>query len=340
MPDKIPTTKEIARRLNVSQSTVSRALNDHPRIGLRTKSRVLELAKKLNYEPNVKAISFKQKKTSVIGVVIPFIGEEFFSQAISGIETVALEHNYTILFGQSFDDLEREKKVVESMKKQRVDGLLISLSKQTVNFDHLRTLEKFDIPVLYFDRVPASDKVHKVYCDLEKATIEMIGWLFDKGCKRIGFINGPSQLTAARERLKGYIEGISRRKIKVDMQLVEQTDFSRAGTDRAMTNLLSLKNPPAAIITFNDYVHLDAVRFAQQNKINTNKKILFLSYGNLSITAHTAFPPIASVEQYPALQGKRATEILIELIHRPVSLTPYIFCNEETTMKLVIHNNE
>jgi DNA-binding LacI/PurR family transcriptional regulator len=335
----IPTTKEIARRLNISQSTVSRALNDHPRIGLRTKSRVMELARELNYEPNAKAISFKQKKTSVIGVVIPFIGEEFFSEAISGVETVALEHNYTILFGQSFDDLEREKKVVESMKKQRVDGLLISLSKQTLNYDHLCTLEKYNIPVLYFDRVPASDKVNKVYCDIEKATVEMISWLLDRGYKRIGFINGPSPLTASRERLKGYIEGISRRKMKVDMQLVEQTDFSPASTDSAMMNLLALKNPPTAIITFNEYVHMDAVKFAQQQKIQVNKDVLFLSYGNLSITTHTAFPPIASVEQYPALQGKRAAEILIDLIRRPASLISSPFFNEETTTKFVVHDD-
>ena len=131
MDHKLPTIKEIAKRLNVSVSTVSRALSDHPRIGLRTKMRVQQLAKELNYEPNPKAISFKQKKTYVIGVILPYIREEFFSEAISGIETAAIEHNYTILFGQSYDDPEKEKNVVEAMKKQRVDGLIISLSKQT-----------------------------------------------------------------------------------------------------------------------------------------------------------------------------------------------------------------
>ncbi|HET7896707.1 MAG TPA: LacI family DNA-binding transcriptional regulator, partial [Flavisolibacter sp.] len=98
-----PTIKEIAKQLNVSVSTVSRALQDHPRIGLRTKMRVQQLAKELDYEPNRQAILFKQKKTYIIGVVLPFIREEFFSQAISGIETAAMEHHYTILFGQSYD---------------------------------------------------------------------------------------------------------------------------------------------------------------------------------------------------------------------------------------------
>lgn len=146
--------KEIARQLNVSISTVSRALSNHPRIGLGTKTRVQQLAKELNYEPNPKAISFKQKKTFVIGVVLPNIREDFFSEAISGIEIAALEHDYTILFGQSYDDQEKEIKVVDAMKRQRVDGLIISLSKQTNTYDHLRALDKYDIPVVYFDRVP------------------------------------------------------------------------------------------------------------------------------------------------------------------------------------------
>jgi LacI family transcriptional regulator, repressor for deo operon, udp, cdd, tsx, nupC, and nupG len=108
--EKLPTLKEIAKRLNISVSTVSRALNDHPRIGLPTKTRVQQLAKELNYEANAQAVSLIQKKTSVIGVVLPCIREEFFSEAITGIEAAALQHNYTILFGQSHDDLGLEKK--------------------------------------------------------------------------------------------------------------------------------------------------------------------------------------------------------------------------------------
>src|SRR5687768_9142025 len=142
MEHKLPTIKEIAKQLNVSVSTVSRALSNHPRIGLRTKTRVQDLAKELDYERNPKAISFKQRRTYVIGVIVPYIREDFFCEAISCMETAALEHDYTILFGQSHDDPEQEKKVVEAMKKQRVDGLIISLSKQTNSYEHLLALEK------------------------------------------------------------------------------------------------------------------------------------------------------------------------------------------------------
>jgi DNA-binding LacI/PurR family transcriptional regulator len=340
MDHKLPTIKEIAKRLNVSVSTVSRALSDHPRIGLRTKMRVQQLAKELNYEPNPKAISFKQKKTYVIGVILPYIREEFFSEAISGIEAAAIEHNYTILFGQSYDDPEKEKNVVEAMKKQRVDGLIISLSKQTNKYEHLQALEKYDIPIVYFDRVPPFDKVNKVFCNLYKGTVEMVGWLISRGYKRIALINGPDKLSASKERLNGYIEGLSKKKLKVDMQLVEKTNLSKEGTYDAMKNLLALKNPPNAIITFNDYVHMDAVQYAQQQNIKVNKDIIFVSYANLPITSYTAYPPLVSIEQYPYGQGERAMEIMIKILNdKSENKDANNYYVEEMPATLVMHQS-
>lgn len=339
--DKLPTIKEIAKRLNVSVSTVSRALSNHPRIGLRTTARVQQLARELNYEPNAQAISFKQKKTYVIGVVLPYIREEFFSQAISGIETAAMEHEYTILFGQSYDDPVREKKVVEAMKKQRVDGLLISLAKMTQHYEHLQSLDKYGIPVVYFDRVPPLEKVHKVYCNLYKGTVDMVGWLISRGYKRIALINGPEKMQASRERLSGYIEGVSKKKLKVDMQLVETTDLSKESTHEAVKKLLALKHPPNAIISFNDYVHMDAVQSARSRNIEVNKDIVFVSYANLPITSYTAYPPLVSMEQYPYGQGEKAMEILIRILNEktePTHKEDVYYC-EELAATLVMHPN-
>lgn len=337
--DKLPTIKEIAKKLNVSVSTVSRALSNHPRIGLSTRQRVQQLAKELNYEPNAQAIFFKQKKTHVIGVILPFIREDFFSEAISGMETAALEHDYTILFGQSHDEPEREKKVVDAMKKQRVDGLIISLSKLTNKYDHLLALEKYDIPVVYFDRVPNLEKAHKVYCNLYKGTVEMVGWLFNKGYRRIAFINGPDKLPASKERLNGYIEGVSKQKLKVDMQLVETTDLSKESTHAAMKKLLALKNPPTAIITFNDYVHMDAAQYAHKQNIQVNKDIVFVSYANLPITSYTAYPPLASIEQYPYGQGSKAIEMMIRILNEKSKNknSPDMYYQEEMATTLVMH---
>lgn len=335
MSKRLPTIKEIAKRLNVSVSTVSRALNDHPRIGLRTKMRVQQLAKELNYEPNVQAIFFKQKKTFVIGVIIPSIREEFFSQAISGIETAAMEHHYTILFGQSYDDPEREKAVVDVMKKQRVDGLLISLSKRTKKFDHLIALEKMSIPVVYFDRVPPFEKANKVFCNLYNGTIEIIHWLVNHGYRRIALINGPDELAASKERLKGYVDGLSKKRLKADMNLVVQTDFSKEKTVDAMKQLLSLKNKPDSIVSFNDYVHMDAVQYAHQQEVKINKDIAFVSYANLPITEYTAFPPLLSLEQYPYGQGEKAMQMMMHLLSSQKENAEDIFYTEELKATLI-----
>ncbi len=337
--DKLPTIKEIAERLKVSVSTVSRALSDHPRIGLGTKLKVKQLAEELGYEPNAQAIFFKQKKTFVIGVVIPFIREEFFSQAISGIETAAMEHQYTILFGQSYDDPEREKQVVDAMKKQRVDGLVISLSKGTNRYDHLEALRKYEIPVVYFDRVPNMTDAHKVFCNLYKGTVDMVGWLFHKGYRRIAFINGPDKLQASKERMSGYMDGVAKQKLKVDMQLVEKTDLSKESTQAAMKKLLALKTPPQAIISFNDYVHMDAVQYAQRQNIEVNKTIVFVSYANLPITSYTAFPPLVSVEQYPYGQGERAMELMIRILNEKPDnkVSPQEYYKEEIPATLVVY---
>lgn len=316
MSESIPTIKEIAKRLNVSVSTVSRALSNHPRISEKTREAVKELAKALNYEPNSKAIFFKQKKSFVIGVIVPLIYEDFFSKAISGIEAVAMDNGYTMLFGQSYDSEEKERLVAEAMRNQRVDGLIISLSKETKRIDHLKALDTYNIPLVYFDRIPSTQKVNKVYSNLFDGTVSMIDWLFKQGRKRIAFINGPDALTASKERLDGYIEGISRRKLKVDMQMMEQTDFSEEGTHQAMQRLLSLKKPPDAIISFNDYVHMDAVKFAQKKHVKINEDILFASYANISVNKHTAHPPVVSVDQFPYKQGEEAMRVMMELLRK------------------------
>src|SRR5882672_351664 len=170
MKEKPVTIKEIAKRLNVSVSTISRALHDHPSIGLGMRQQVQKLAQELKYEPNQAAISFKQGKTFTIGVILPNLGEEYFSIAINGIEDVATKNNYTVLIGQSHDRMEREKKIVDAMRRQRVDGMIISLSKETMSYDHLIQLKTYQIPLVFFDRVPDLPDAYCVSCNLEKSS--------------------------------------------------------------------------------------------------------------------------------------------------------------------------
>ncbi|RYD68805.1 MAG: LacI family transcriptional regulator, partial [Sphingobacteriales bacterium] len=144
----------IAKILNISPSSVSRGLHDHPSIGAVTREKIKELAKTLNYEPNNAAILFQKGKTYTIGVILPELAEHFFSTAISAIEDEALKRNYTVIFAQSHDDFDKEIRLVDKMKNQRVDGLLVSITKDTSSFEHFEKLKAFNIPVVFFDRIP------------------------------------------------------------------------------------------------------------------------------------------------------------------------------------------
>ncbi|MDP4212474.1 MAG: LacI family DNA-binding transcriptional regulator [Bacteroidota bacterium] len=314
MDKKLATLKEIAKRLNVSISTVSRALHDHRSIGIRTKTRVQQLAKELNYEPNQTAIFFQQRKTFTVGVILPRLSEAFFSSAISGIEDCANKHNYTVLMGQSHDNEEREKKIVETMKNHRVDGLLVSISKNTSSYEHFEALRKYNIPIVFFDCIPRMSNIHYVACNMQSGTIQAINFLIDKGHRVIGMINGPEKLLACQERQDGYMKAMARNRLKFDPFLLISTDLSTEMVYEATRQLLNSKRKPTAIVAFNDYVALDAVQYARKEKRKINKDICFVSYANLPITNYTAFPPLASVEQFPYQQGQKAMETLLELI--------------------------
>ena len=314
MKKPVPTIKEIAKRLNISVSTVSRALHNHHSIGLRTKMRVQQLAKELKYEPNQTAIFFKQRKTFTVGVILPRLSESFFSSAISGIEDFANSKDYIVLVGQSHDDQEREKQLVEAMKNHRVDGMLVSVAKNTSSYEHFAMLKDYNIPIVFFDRIPATDNIHYVSCNLESGMTEAIDFLVKKGHRNIALINGPKTIVASKERLKSFKDALYKRKINTDPAYIISTDLSPQATITAMEELLALKRRPTAIIAFNDYVALDAMQYAKQKKIKINKDIAFVSFANLPMCTYMENPPLASVEQFPYEQGKKATEILFQLL--------------------------
>lgn len=315
MKQKPVTIKEIAKRLNVSVSTISRALHDHPSIGVNMRQQVKQLAQELNYEPNQAAISFKQGKTFTIGVILPNLGEEFFSIAINGIEDIATHNKYTVLIGQSHDDVEREKKITDTMRKHRVDGLIVSLSKNTVSFEHFDQLKQYAIPVVFFDRVPHTPDSYTVSCNLKNSSGKLVDWLVSKGHTHIGFIKGPGTMAPSQERLDGFYEGLKKNKLPVREEYVVQTDLSQKQTQEGMRQLLSLPERPTAVIAFNDYIALEAIKYARGQGLKINKDIYFVSYANLPVTSYLDDPPVASVEQFPYQQAEKATEMLFQLIN-------------------------
>mgnify|MGYP001125755051 CR=1 FL=1 len=335
MQHKVPTIQEIARILNLSKSTVSRALRNHHSIGLRTTMRVQKLAKELNYEPDQTAISFKQRKTFSIGVIMPSF-ETYFCNAIYGIEDVAHARNFNVLIGQTREDYEREVKIMETMRKQRVDGIITSMSKNTPDIGHFLKCRQYNIPLVFLDRVPDVPDINSVWCSLYSSTLEAISLLISRGHKRIGLIEGPPTLHIRNERLKGYLDGHRSHKIPVHDHLITTTDLSAASTYAAMEKILSSRIKPTAIIAFNDYVSLDAMHYIKKIK-KGSPSISFVSYSNLPSTEYMDHPPLASVEQFPYEQGKRATELLfrqIDGMSRP-EMTPME--NLILESKLVIH---
>jgi len=308
------TIKEIAKKLNLSFSTVSRALHGHPNISLVTQQRVKQTADEMGYEPNQTAIFFQQGKTFTIGVILPELSEAFFAEAISAIEDIAYKRNYTVLLAQSHDDEEREKLLVDKLRTHRIDGLLVSVAKNTSNFEHFEQLKKYGIPVVYFDRIPPLKDIHYVACNIETGSIEAVHYLLKRGHRNIGLINGPNSLIASGQRKEGYIKALQKNRLKFDPSLVVNCNLTQEGTIAALDTLLGHRRKPTAIVSFNDYVSAFAIKHALKMGIKVNEEIEFVSFANAPITAYMQYPPLASVEQFPAIQGQRAVDTLLDLI--------------------------
>lgn len=342
MLSKPATLKEIAKKLNISVSTVSRALHDHVSIGLTTRQKVKRVAAEMNYEPNQTAVFFQKGKTFTIGVILPELSEAFFSTATSAIEETAYQKNYTVLLAQSHDNAQKEIELVEKMKNHRVDGLLVSLAKNTCSFEHFERLKKYDIPVVFFDRIPPLPNIHSVACNMETGTIEAVNYLLKKGHRAIGMINGPKTLFASGERKEGYIKAIQKNRLKFDASLIVNCDLTEKDTERCLTELLANKRKVTAIVTFNDYIALFAIKQTRSINMPANENLEFVSYANLPLINYMEHVPVASVEQFPYLQGQKATDILLELLANKErnSAKQAAFYNITIESQLVENNKE
>ncbi len=308
------TIKHIAQELGIAISTVSRALQNHPRIGLKTKERVFEVAKRLNYVPNPAAILLKKNKTNTVGVVFPYLQEEFFSQAITGIEDVISAKGYNVVISQSKDKLERENRAIKSFISSRVDGVIASISAETTQYYPFKELENHGIPLVFFDRVPKDVAVNKVRGNILEAAFEATIFLAKKGFSRIAILNGPSNLEISNERLEGYWKALKSLNLPIVQQYIKSTDLTKDSTSKKMEELLLLAEKPQAILCFNDYVALFAMQSCRQNGVIPNTDIHFVSFANLPITAYLDNPPIASVEQFAYKMGEQAATLLLKIL--------------------------
>jgi LacI family transcriptional regulator len=308
------TIKDIARELGISPSTVSRALKDHPDISPQTKKAVNELAEKLNYQPNVVALSLRSSKTNTIGVIIPEIVHFFFSTVISGIEDVAYSAGYNIIITQSNESLAREKSDLKALFNSRVDGMLMSISRETIDFDHIENILGKGMPIVFFDRIYDTPGSSKVIVDDLTGAKEATHHLIQEGCKRIAHLEGPPNLTISKQRLEGYKEALKEAGLKIDESLIVlcpqgSTEEGRLATEK----LLELKNPPDAIFASNDPAAMGSMQAIRKKGLKIPKDIAIVGFSNWELSSLME-PPLSSVDQPGFEMGQEAARILIRHI--------------------------
>lgn len=308
------TLKHLARMLNMSPSTVSKALNDYPTISEMTRNRVKELAQRLNYTPDPTAVSFKTKKSFSLGVIIPNLTDHFYSIAVGGIEEFAMRQGYKCMVCQHFEDLEREKDFCRMLERNKVDGLIVSISRNTTDISHFKYLEERGVPVVYFVRRPGAEDTFHVTSNVYQGTIDAVNYLAAKGHQRIGHILGPPGLIATADRLNGYREGLTLSGLNWDPTLTANSDLSESGTIQALEQLTSIQDPPTAIITFKDYVALDAMLHLKKKNPGNHSPIEFVGFGNLPLLRYLDNPPLASLEEQCAAIGHRSAELIMNRI--------------------------
>jgi LacI family transcriptional regulator len=306
------TIKDIAKALGVSPSTVSRALKGHPDISVETRKAVNELATRLKYEPNAIALSLKQSRSNSIGVIIPEMVHYFFSSVLSGINDVAYDAGFTVIICQSNEIHEREVANVKALYSHRVDGILISISKNSDNFDHLNFLIDNDIPVVFFDRFAPGIVCDKVIVDDFDAAYKATKHLIDAGRRRIAHFSGPQKLIIGRERLEGYKKALKSSGIPVDESLIIHAENFEMARE-AVSILMELPKPPDGIFAVNDLTAIGAMLTLQKRglKVPENVAIVGFSDGKFSGIVE---PNLTSVDQHGYEMGTAAARMLIKRI--------------------------
>jgi DNA-binding LacI/PurR family transcriptional regulator len=329
------TIKDIARRLNLSFSTISRALSDHPDVKEETKKKVRAMAEELDYQPDTIAQSLKNRCTNLIGVIVPEIRHEFFSGAISGIEDVAYKSGYAIIVSQSNESYERERLNVKALISNRVAGLLISISQSTKSSDHFRLLERQRIPFVFFDRVCEDIDASKVVVDDYDGAMQAVEHLIGRGYRKIAHLAGPSHLSITQKRMEGYLTALKKHGITPDESLIVYGGLSEEDGSNSFESLWTTNRHPDAVFAVNDPVAIGALSKIKELKLRIPQDVALIGFSNNPITA-LVDPPISTVSQ-PAFQlGQTAAEILIKQIQMGKEFVPR---REILKTKLIIRNS-
>lgn len=304
------TIYDVAKALNLSPSTVSRALKNHPHIRKETKKKIIATASEMGYRHNKFASSLRQKHTNTIGVVVPRLNSYFMASALAGIEKVTSENEYGLIISQSQESWRKEISCVSTLFNSRVDGLLVSLAFETKNLDHFDLLLNKDIPVIFFDRVADCRGCMNVVIDNYRAGYEATSHLLQQGCKRIVHLGGNMLRNVYSERFRGFKQALKDYNVEFDENLLFVTDMSEKAGIEVAGKILNMKHHPDGIFTANDTTAVSVIVELEKAGIRIPDEISIVGFNNEPISQFVQ-PNLTTVD-YPAREiGEIAANSLI-----------------------------
>jgi LacI family transcriptional regulator len=306
------TIKDIARELGISPSTVSRALKDHPDISQETKRLVNELASKYNYKPNIIALSLRSQRSNVIGVVIPELVHFFFSSVISGIEEVANTHGYSVMISQSGEDFNREVAACDVFLNSIIDGLIVSVSKETNDYSHFKRFEDEGIPIVFFDRIIEEIHSDRVIIDDFDGAYQATEHLIIQGRRKIVHFSGPQNRLIGQNRLNGYLKAMRDNGVVIDEKLIIHCDTFQSALVETQ-KLIDSGVKFDSIFTVNDFTAAGVIKLLTRNGIKIPHDVSVVGFGD-DQTSMMVEPTLTTVSQPGYEMGKKAMEQLIRRI--------------------------
>lgn len=307
------TIKHLARQLNISVSTVSRALRNANDINPETKKAVLQLAQELNYEPNFIAQSLVKKSTRIIGVIVPAIHSHYFSQALSGMTDEANAHNYSVMFCQSNETSALEANSIRRLVATNVDGLLISVSKESSDPCELERIRQKGIPIVMYDRILSGFPCSKVVVDEFEGAYRAVEHLIKKGCRRIAHLAGPQDLSVCVNRMNGYLEALKTYKLKADPQLIVRSSTFEDNALLAVKKILSVEPRVDGIFCINDLSAVIVLKYLKKKGIRVPEDIRVVGFNDDPVS-QVVEPSLTTVMQPGYEVGKLSMGILIDEI--------------------------
>ncbi|HOO98410.1 MAG TPA: LacI family DNA-binding transcriptional regulator [Bacteroidales bacterium] len=292
------TIYDVAKALNLSPSTVSRGLKNHPHIKKETRKKIQTAAGEMGYRQNKFASNLRQKHTNTIGIVVPRLNSYFMATAIAGIEKITSENGYGLIISQSLESWRKEILSVSTMFNSRVDGLLVSLAFDTKNMDHFNIFFKKDIPVVFFDRVSICGDCTSVIIDNFRAGFEVTTHLLEQGCRRILHLGGNMQRNVYSERFRGYREALAAHRIPFLQSLVIESDMSAQAGREAAINMLRMRPVPDGIFASSDTTAVSAIVELEKAGVKIPDDIAVAGFNNEPVS-QVVKPNLTTVD-YPA----------------------------------------